>query len=163
MTTLPGRPRASQILRDPLLFLAFGFGAGLSPRAPGTAGSLVALALFPLLAQLPIFYYLLFLAFATLAGIPLCGSAAKKLGVKDHGGIVWDEMVGLWLALSCMPLSIPWLLAGFLLFRLFDIVKPWPISWVDRRVEGGLGVMADDLLAGLFSWLLLMGAKLLLI
>jgi len=139
-------------LRDPLQFLAFGFGSGLSPRAPGTAGTLAALPLWWLfLAPLPLPVYLLVLAVAALAGVWICDRASRSLGVHDHPGIVWDEFIGLWIALCALPATPLWMLAGFALFRLFDIVKPWPIGWLDRRVSGGLGIMLDDVVAGLFA------------
>ena len=99
--------------------------------------------------------YLLVTAALFLIGIWLCGRTSSDLGVHDHGGIVWDEWVGLLVALWQVPAGWGWLLAGFLLFRLFDIVKPWPISWLDRRVAGGFGIMVDDLLAGLYALALL--------
>ncbi len=149
-------PTLKQLLRNPVQFLAFGFGSGLSPKAPGTAGTVVALLLFPLLANLPLAAYLAVVAVAALIGFYLCGEAAKQLGVHDHPGIVWDEFVGFWLAMTAVPATWPWMLAGFALFRLFDIWKPWPIGYLDKRVHGGVGIMLDDLLAGLFSWIILM-------
>jgi phosphatidylglycerophosphatase A len=149
------RPTFGQLLRDPVLLLAFGFGSGLSPKAPGTAGSLLAMLAFPLLALLPLPFYLLVLAATVVAGTWICGRAADRLGVHDHGGIVLDEIAGVWLAMATFPATWPWMVAGFALFRLFDIVKPWPISWLDRRVPGGLGIMLDDLLAGALTWLVL--------
>lgn len=142
-------------LRDPLQLLAFGFGSGLAPRAPGTFGSLVALLLFPLLAQLTLTAFCIMLVVAVVAGVFICAHAAKALGVHDDGRIVWDEFAGQWLAL--LPLvpvlqwdgrQLLWLVAGFALFRLFDVAKPWPIGYLDRKVHGGLGIMLDDLLAG---------------
>jgi len=153
------RPGFARLLRDPVLLLAFGLGTGLSPKAPGTVGSMLAIALFPLLAMLSLPNYLLVVAATIVAGIWICGRAAKTLGVHDHGGIVLDEVAGLWLAMASFPPSWPWMLAGFLLFRLFDIVKPWPIRWLDRRVHGGFGIMVDDLLAGAFTWLILAAVR----
>lgn len=153
-------------LRDPLQLLAFGFGSGLAPKAPGTWGSLAALALFPLLALLTLPAYLGIVALASLAGIVICDHAARALAVHDDGRIVWDEFAGQWLALT--PLApvlawgftdLLWLLTGFGLFRLFDIAKPWPISYLDEKVHGGLGIMLDDLLAGLFAALALLALR----
>ena len=144
--------------KNPLLLLAFGFGSGLSPKAPGTAGTLLALVIFPVLAQLPLWGYLLVLVVAFIAGIYICQHASQKLGVHDHGGVVWDEFVGYWIAMTALPCSWQWILAGFILFRLFDIAKPWPIKWADSKVSGGLGVMLDDVIAGLFSWIILYSA-----
>jgi phosphatidylglycerophosphatase A len=112
--------------------------------------------------QLPLAGYVLVLVVATLLGIWLCDRTAKDMGVHDHGGIVWDEFVGLWLTMLLAPPGWLWLLAGFALFRLFDIWKPWPIGWVDRRVGGGFGIMLDDLLAGLMALLVLLAAELLI-
>ena len=149
------KSEAQQVLRDPVLLLAFGFGSGLSPKAPGTAGSLLALLLMPLLAMLSLPAYLLLLLLVTVTGIFICGYAAKALGVHDHGGIVWDEFAGLWLTLMFCPPQWLWWLLGFTLFRFFDIVKPWPIRWLDKRCPGGLGIMLDDLLAGVFAMAIL--------
>ncbi|MCD6060138.1 MAG: p [Moraxellaceae bacterium] len=145
-------------LRDPLQLLAFGFGSGLAPKAPGTFGSLAALLLFPLLALLTLPAYLAVVAVAAIAGGPICGHAARALDVHDDGRIVWDEFAGQWLALAPLvpvlewtPASLLWLVAGFGLFRLFDIAKPWPIGYLDRKVHGGVGIMLDDLLAGVVA------------
>lgn len=133
------------------MFLAFGFGSGLSPKAPGTVGTLAAIPIWLLLTQLSAPLYWGLVLIAVIAGIYICGSAAKKLGVHDHSGIVWDEFVGFWIAMPFMP-SQGWsLLWGFALFRFFDIVKPWPIGWLDKKVHGGLGIMLDDIVAGLFA------------
>ena len=129
--------------------LAFGFGSGLSQKAPGTMGTLAAIPLWWLLAQLPLSTYLVVVLIAAVAGIVICGRAADRLGVHDHGGIVWDEFVGFWIAMAALPVTWQSLILGFVLFRLFDILKPWPISWLDRRVSGGFGIMIDDVIAGL--------------
>lgn len=148
-------PDLRQLLRDPAMLVAFGFGSGLSPKAPGTAGTLLALVLFPLIAGLPLPWYLGLLAATVVIGTLVSDIAARRLGVHDHGGIVIDEIAGLWLALCTFPATWPWMLAGFVLFRLFDIWKPWPIRTLDRRLGGGFGIMADDLVAGVFAWLIL--------
>jgi len=96
----------------------------------------------------------------TLFGVYICGKTAKDLKAHDHSGIVWDEIVGIWLAMIMIPVSWGWILASFLLFRFLDILKPWPISWLDKNVSGGIGIMADDLLAGAFtSTILFLAAK----
>lgn len=143
-------------MRNPVLFLAFGLGSGLAPKAPGTFGSLAALPFFLGLALLPLPAYLLVLLVTTLAGVWICGRAAELMGVHDHSGIVWDEFVGQWLTLVVLvPVAgwslamVGWTVLGFALFRLFDISKPWPIRWFDEHVHGGLGIMVDDLLAAL--------------
>ena len=147
---------AKQMLRQPVLLLALGFGSGLSPWMPGTMGSLVALPLFLLIAGCPLWLYAGFVLVATVVGCWLCDQAAKTLGVHDHPGIVWDEIVGMLIALwPVLLVGTGWgiwdLLVGFLLFRVFDIIKPWPIAWIDRRVEGGLGIMLDDIVAGVMA------------
>ncbi len=155
-------PPFSRLLREPVLLLAFGFGSGLAPRAPGTAGSLVALALaagFTCLPfTLPASARWWLLGTVVVAGIAICGSAARRLDAPDHPGIVWDEFAGLWLTLGLVPGGLGWWVAGFVLFRIFDIVKPWPIAWFDRHWKGGPGIMADDLVAGLLAGLILHAA-----
>ena len=138
-------------LRDPVHFLAFGFGSGLAPRAPGTFGTLAAVPLYLLLAQLPLAAYAAVLAAVIAAGIYVCGESARRLGVHDHSGIVWDEFAGFFLTMLLVPATWATVLAGFVLFRFFDVVKPWPIRWLDRHVHGGVGIMADDLLAGAWA------------
>ncbi len=128
--------------------LAFGFGSGILPKAPGTWGSLVALAFVPLWQMLPGWGYGALIVASMLFGIWLCGKVAQDLGVHDHEGIVWDEFAGIWITFWLVPAGWYWLLLGFIVFRLLDILKPWPISWVDRQVHGGLGIMLDDILAG---------------
>lgn len=151
--TLKLQPDWRFLLRNPAHLLAFGFGSGLMRKAPGTWGTLVAYPLFfPLHALgvtgwtltalcLPLF----------LIGVYVCDVTGKALGVHDYGGIVWDEVVGMLLVLAFAPASwLGWLVA-FALFRLFDIVKPWPIRWFDARVGGGFGVMVDDVIAAWFA------------
>jgi len=146
---------AATLVRDPRLFLAFGLGGGLSPVVPGTVGTLVAVPLWWLMAGLPLVIYLPLLVITCLVGVHLCAYASAKLGVHDHKGIVWDEFVGFWLTMVAVPLAWQTVLAGFVLFRFFDMLKPWPISWVDKHVHGGWGIMLDDVLAGLAAALLL--------
>lgn len=136
-------------------WLAYGFGAGLSPRAPGTMGTLVAIPLYLLLRPLPVGWYLLVLTGLILVGIWACGKAENEAQAHDPSAIVWDEVVGFLLAMTAAPTGWLWILAGFTLFRFFDILKPWPIRELDRRVPGGLGVVLDDLLAGAMTWVLL--------
>jgi phosphatidylglycerophosphatase A len=138
--------------KKPVHILAFGFGSGASPKAPGTVGTLAAIPLFLLLSYLPLTYYLLATLFICLVGIYICGKCADDLKVHDHSGIVWDEFAGYLITMIAIPVSWWTVLLGFFLFRLFDIWKPWPIKFIDRSVHGGLGIMLDDILAGLFSW-----------
>lgn len=143
--------KPASVFKNPVHLLAFGFGSGLSPRAPGTAGTVVAVLLYMPLALLPLPLYVLVVLVAALLGIWLCGKTASDLGVHDHGGIVWDEFVGFWLAMIAAPPGWAWVALGFVLFRLLDILKPWPIKWVDAKVGGGLGIMLDDVLAGIMA------------
>ncbi|KAA9130748.1 phosphatidylglycerophosphatase A [Marinihelvus fidelis] len=138
-------------------FLAMGFGSGLSPRAPGTAGTLVAVPLAWLLQPLGTMGLLAVVAVTFAFGTWICDRVGRRLGVPDHGALVWDEFVGYWFAIAFAPPGWPWLLAGFVLFRIFDILKPWPIRLADRHVHGGFGVMLDDLIAGGFAALVLWG------
>jgi phosphatidylglycerophosphatase A len=147
----------ARLLRDPVHFLALGFGSGLSPLAPGTFGTLAAVPLYLLLQPVSLPIYLAITALLFVVGITLCDVSARKLGVHDHPGIVWDEVVGYLVTMTAAPAGWYWILVGFVLFRLFDIIKPWPIRFIDRHVEGGLGIMLDDLLAGLLAALLLQG------
>jgi len=141
--------------RNPWHVLAFGFGSGLSARAPGTVGTLAALICYLPLAQLPWTAYLAITMLATLIGIAICGRTARDLGVHDHGGIVWDEFAGFWITMLFAPPGWVWIGLGFVLFRLLDILKPWPIKWADTKVGGGLGIMLDDVLAGIMAALCL--------
>jgi phosphatidylglycerophosphatase A len=143
-----------RVLSNPIHFLAFGFGSGLSPKAPGTMGTLAALPFIILAHWIGFPLWLLFLI-TTLAGTWLADKSSKDLGVHDHSGIVIDEFAGMMLTLLFVPLTWFSVILGFALFRLFDIWKPWPIRWADQKVHGGLGIMLDDLLAGLFAGLLL--------
>jgi len=140
---------ARQILTHPVHLLSYGFGAGLSPKAPGTMGTVVAIPIYWLLYSAGSWIYLGALAAALLAGIWLCGYTAERLGQDDPKGVVWDEIVGYLLTMVGLPFGWMWILAGFLLFRVFDILKPWPICWLDRHIKGGLGIMLDDVVAGL--------------
>lgn len=138
-------------LGKPYGFLAFGFGSGLSPRAPGTAGTLLGMLFWIPFVELPIVFGLILVLAMAALGIRICHAVSRDIGVHDHGGIVWDEMVGIWLVLVFIPFDWRWWLAAFVLFRLFDIAKPWPIGWLDRRMTGGLGIMIDDVIAALYA------------
>ncbi len=138
-------------LRDPGHFLALGAGSGLAPWAPGTFGSMVGVGIYVLAAPLGFGACAALLVLICAVGVPVCGRTARALGVHDHGAIVWDEVAGVFLTLLFGSGSWPSLVFGFALFRIFDIWKPWPVRWADARVSGGLGVMVDDLLAGLYA------------
>ena len=142
-------------LKQPVQFLALGFGSGLAPKAPGTFGTLAAIPLFLLLTMLSPVFYLIVVALMSIAGIYICGKAAEDVGVHDHPAIVWDEFIGFFITMFMIPVSWQSILVGFLLFRLFDILKPWPISFIDEKMSGGLGIMFDDVLAGAFALIIM--------
>lgn len=146
------------LLSHPAGWIASGCGSGLSPFAPGTAGSLAALIPWFALRELPASAYVLVVVAAFALGVWASNIVVADLRVADPGAIVWDEFVGQWIALAPLvvwPRGWPWIAAGFVLFRLFDISKPWPVSWADRRIKGGLGVMLDDVLAGVYAAIVL--------
>ncbi|HED36267.1 MAG TPA: phosphatidylglycerophosphatase A [Gammaproteobacteria bacterium] len=138
-------------LKNPLHFISLGFGSGLAPKAPGTFGTLAAVPVYVLLAQFELWIFLSVTALISVVGIYLCGYTSKTLGVHDHSGIVIDEIAGYLITMIAVPFHWKWMIAGFVLFRFFDILKPWPISWLDKKVSGGFGIMIDDVLAGGFS------------
>lgn len=148
-------PSIKQLLTNPNHFFAFGFGSGLAPKAPGTFGTLAAVPIYWLLQDLawPIYGTWLIVTFAL--GVYWCDRSSKQLGVHDHGGIVWDEFVGYWITMFLAPKGWLWMLLGFVLFRFFDIIKPWPIGLLDRKVGGGFGIMIDDVLAGIYAFIVL--------
>ncbi|MFZ1641274.1 MAG: phosphatidylglycerophosphatase A [Candidatus Contendobacter sp.] len=148
------RPCA-RVFRDPVHFLALGFGSGCAPKAPGTFGTLAAIPLYLLIQPLPLWTYLLLTVAGFALGVWICDRAARDLGVHDHPAIVWDEVIGYFITMIAAPPGWLWIIAGFALFRLFDILKPWPIRQADQRVGGGFGIMFDDLLAAGYAWLCL--------
>jgi len=142
-------------VKHPIHWLALGFGSGLVPKAPGTAGTLVAIPIILLTASQFFVTKVIILMGITLLGIYVCGKSAELLGVHDHGAIVWDEIAGYYLTMLFVPCEMAWIVLGFILFRFFDIIKPWPIKQLDARVHGGIGIMLDDIIAGLFAGALL--------
>lgn len=145
-------------LYNPVHLLAVGFGSGLIKPAPGTWGTLAAVPLFFVVANLigtASIAYGIFLVISFVLGVYLCGKTATDAGVHDHGSIVWDEFVGFWITMMLVPVNWQNILIGFVLFRLFDILKPWPIKLLDQHVHGGFGIMIDDVLAGIFAWAIL--------
>ncbi len=148
-------PSSPELLRHPAQFLAFGFGSGLAPKAPGTFGTLAAIPLYLLIADWPLLQYTVFIVLASALGIWVCDVASRQLRVHDHPGIVWDEFVGYWITMWAVPSGWPWVVAGFVAFRVFDIIKPWPVSVLDEKVGGGFGIMVDDMLAGALACLTL--------
>lgn len=155
-------PTFLQLLSNPVHLLAFGFGSGLSPKAPGTVGTLVAVLVFAPLAALSAPVYAVVIIATAVIGVWLCGKTADDLNADDHGGIVWDEFVGYWITMFMAPPGWLWMIIGFVIFRLLDILKPWPIKWVDRQVKGGLGIMLDDILAGIMAALCIQAIHVLL-
>lgn len=139
------------ILANPIHLVAFGFGAGLSPKAPGSVGTIVAVLIYLVLPSMPPIIYAGLVLLSFFFGIWICGKTAEDLGVHDHGGIVWDEFVGYWITMFMAPSGLFWVLLGFVFFRLLDIFKPWPIKWADKELAGGLGIMLDDVLAGIMA------------
>ena len=145
------RPSRHPGPRTALHWIAFGAGAGLAPWAPGTAGTVVAIPIYLAIGAQPLAVYVLAVAFVVVAGVWACGRTARDLGVHDHPGIVLDEIAGFLVTMTALPFEWPWVVAGFVAFRLFDIAKPWPISLADRRIGGGLGIMLDDVIAGVLA------------
>ena len=151
------KPDWAWLRQRPLRFLAFGFGSGLAPFAPGTFGTLAALPLAFVLILAGVDGWLLALLCAVLFGwgISICACAEKESGVSDHGGIVWDEIVAMMFVLAFVPFKWAWWLAAFVLFRLFDALKPPPVGWFDKNLHGGLGIMADDMAAAVMTLIVL--------
>jgi len=141
----------SWIWTRPDSFCACGFGTGAAAFAPGTFGTLAGLPFYWAMQMLSLPVYLAIVVLMFIVGVWICDRTAKALQVHDHPGIVWDEIVGFLVTMILAPSGWIWWLVGFLLFRLFDIVKPWPIKWLDQRVGGGFGIMIDDVLAGVFA------------
>ena len=150
------RPTPRLLLSHPAHFLSLGFGAGLSPWAPGTAGTLLAWALYPLLrTPLSEFVFFAMLISFFLAGVLAAERTGQALGAPDHGAIVWDEIIATWLVLAFTPETLIWQAIAVALFRFFDIVKPPPVRWADRSFKGGFGVMFDDIVAAGYTLLAL--------
>jgi len=151
MVLIVNKPR--NIILHPVHFLSLGLGSGLSPFAPGTMGTLVAVLLYLPLATLPLWGYVTVLVIGSLVGIVLCDKTSKTLGGHDDPAIVWDEFLGYWLTMLLAPSGWIWIVIGFILFRLFDIWKPWPINLADQKIRGGFGIMLDDLIAGVYAFI----------
>jgi phosphatidylglycerophosphatase A len=138
-----------------LHFIAFGFGSGAMPIAPGTFGTLVAIPFYLAICTLPLWIYIIIVAAVTMGSMWLCERVSREIHTHDHQGMCLDEIVGYLVTMIGAPLGFIWILSGFLLFRLFDIWKPWPIGYVDKHVHGGIGMILDDVLAGIYSLLIL--------
>lgn len=152
----------SSVWCNPIHFFAYGFGSGAIPKAPGTAGTLAAVLIYLLLPQMSNLVYLGFLLISFVFGVWVCGKTAEDIGIKDPSGIVWDEFVGYWITMFMAPSGWIWVIIGFVLFRLLDIVKPWPIKWADKQIGGGMGIMLDDVLAGIMAALCMQAIVILL-
>ncbi len=139
------------MLKRPVCFLGLGFGSGLAPFAPGTFGTIAAIPIYMLMELLPLTIYLLVTTIFFILGIYICQKSADWLGKDDPSAVVWDEIAGYLVTMIAAPSGWAWMLLGFVLFRFFDIIKPWPISWFDKNLHGGLGIMVDDVVAGMFA------------
>ena len=147
--SIPGIPRA--VWRRPLYFVAFGFGSGAMPFAPGTFGTLMAIPFYLLLQDLPFYLYVTFVIFFAMASVYLCDKISRDTGTEDHPGMCIDEFVGFFVTMMHADTGSGWIILGFVLFRIFDIWKPWPIRVIDKKIHGGLGMVLDDMVAGLFG------------
>ncbi len=153
--TEPAKISARTVLTDPVHLLAFGLGLGLSPVAPGTVGTLLGIVIAWLTLDLGLYVQIGLAVAMVLAGIWICDNSSRRIGQHDPGGIVWDEIAAMYIVLLFTPATVTaWILA-FGLFRVFDIVKPWPIRDLDHSIRGGLGIMLDDLVAALYAVILL--------
>ncbi|MCB1827162.1 MAG: phosphatidylglycerophosphatase A, partial [Coxiellaceae bacterium] len=147
--------RSRLIWTNPWIFIACGFGIGTLPIMPGTYATIASALLCLLLAKLNLTFYIAVVALLNIAGVWLCGYANKAFGTDDHPAAVWDEIAAFPITLIAIPFTWYYLLIAIVLFRIFDILKPWPICWIDKNLHGGLGVMLDDILAALASWVVL--------
>ena len=143
-------PIPDAVFQKPLYFIAFGFGTGVIPVAPGTFGTLFAMFLYALLPPLSFIYHLAITLLLIVASIYICGKVSREIKLHDHTGMCLDEFPGFFVSMLFAPSGWMGMLFAFLLFRFFDIVKPWPINWVDKHVHGGFGMVLDDVLAGVF-------------
>lgn len=151
----PRLPVPAKIWQNPFYFLAFGLGSGAMPFAPGTFGTLLAIPFYLLLAHLPLIPYIVFVCIFTLLSCYLCDVISREIKVHDHPGMTIDEFAGFFVTMINAPLGWGWVLLGFVLFRFFDIVKPWPIRFLDKHVHGGIGIVLDDVVAGLFAMIII--------
>jgi len=148
-------PIPKSMWTNPLHFIAFGFGSGAMPVAPGTFGTLVGIPFYLAMQSLPPLHYFLITVAAILISIWICHKVSRDIGVHDHPGMSLDEIIGFLVTMFLAPHGWLWIGLGFLLFRLFDIWKPWPIGYIDDKVSGGLGVILDDVIAGIVSCIIL--------
>lgn len=144
-------PVPAAVWRDPLYFIAFGFGSGAVPFAPGTFGTLMAIPFYLVLSNLPLYAYLAFNLVFIIFTSWLSDRISRDTHTHDHPGMCIDEFAGYFVTMIAAPPGIIWIVTGFILFRLFDIWKPWPISWADKHIKGGFGMIFDDVLAGIYA------------
>lgn len=148
-------PVPDAVWRDPRYFIAFGFGSGAIPFAPGTFGTLLAIPFYLVLQPLPLWAYLSVVLAVILASAWLSDVISKEIQAHDHPGMNLDEFAGFFVTMINAPLGWPWVLLGFILFRVFDIWKPWPIDWIDEKIHGGLGMILDDVAAGIMAMIII--------
>jgi len=149
-----------QVWSNPLYFVAFGLGTGTIPFAPGTFGTLLAIPCFIILqSTLPLYGYLAFVAFFIIFSSWLCDRISREIKTHDHPGMNIDEFTGYFVTMIGAPFGLGWAILGFLLFRLFDIWKPWPIDTIDEKVHGGFGMVLDDIVAGIFAMIIIQYLK----
>lgn len=146
---------SKKVWQDPIYFIAFGFGSGLMPIAPGTFGTLAAVPVYLMMARTTWPLYLTLTVIAFFIGVWVSDKVSNDLGEHDYSGIVWDEVVGYLFTMFLAPFHLTWMVIGFVLFRVFDIWKPQPIRFVDKHIQGGLGIMLDDVLAAIPAWLVM--------
>lgn len=151
----PSFPLPKEIWQDPLYFIAFGFGSGAIPFAPGTFATLFAIPFYLLLHSLPLTSYLVIVVLFCIFSMWLSDTISKAIKIHDHPGMCIDEFAGFFVTMIHAPFSLSWILLGFILFRIFDIWKPWPIRWIDEHVTGGFGIVLDDILAGIYAMVII--------
>lgn len=148
-------PIPPEVWQNPLYFIAFGFGSGAIPFAPGTFGTLFAIPFYLILSHLPLFWYLIIVGIVIIASSWVCHKISAETNTNDHPGMCIDEFAGFFVTMINAPLGCIWVIIGFILFRFFDIIKPWPIRWLDKNIHGGIGMVLDDVAAGIAAMLII--------
>jgi phosphatidylglycerophosphatase A len=148
-------PIPDTVWKKPTHFIAFGFGSGTLPFAPGTFGTLMAIPFYLAMQSLSHLSYFILLIFITVGSMWLCDTVSKEIEVHDHPGMCLDEIVGYLVTMFAAPSGLLWVMLGFILFRIFDILKPWPIRFMDEKIKGGFGMVIDDVMAGIYSLIIL--------
>lgn len=147
----PIPPVPEKVWQNPLYFVAFGLGSGAMPFAPGTFGTLFAIPFYLLLSSLPLLVYIFFVVIFIIVSSWICERVSRDIHVHDHPGMCLDEFAGYFVTMIYAPRGLPWVILGFILFRIFDIWKPGPIRIIDEKVHGGFGMILDDVVAGIFA------------